>query len=175
MKPTMYASIGGSSSNQMGFDPSAAQGHLNKILADVKTMPKDDFRRAVTSGFVGMLLGLAVSLIINSTLVEISVSPFFALYFGLLFMSVGGIIIYRLNGLSLLTGANTDSSEADQSLLLAPEDEQKRKKQLTFFACLILFSGVHPTAVKPQLYAASELLTAHPPSQSRASRAEIRQ
>ena len=141
MKPTMYASIGGSSSNQMGFDPSAAQGHLNKILADVKTMPKDDFRRAVTSGFVGMLLGLAVSLIINSTLVEISVSPFFALYFGLLFMSVGGIIIYRLNGLSLLTGANTDSSEADQSLLLAPEDEQKRKKQLTFFACLILFSG----------------------------------
>ncbi len=131
MKPTKYSSA--------GYDTAAARGQLSQVMADVKVMPKDDFRKAATSGFVGMLLGLAVSLIVNSTLVEISVSPFFALYFGLLFMSVGGIIIYRLNGASLFGGAA--ENDADQALLLAPEDEQKRKKQLTFFASLILVSG----------------------------------
>jgi len=106
-------------------------------------MPKEDFKKAVISGFVGTCLGIAVSLIVNSTLVEISVSPFFALYFGLLFMSVGGIIIYRLNGSTLFSGnTNTDNvGEADQAFLLAPEDEKRRKKQLTFFASLICFSG----------------------------------
>jgi MFS family permease len=138
MKPTSYSSIPGSGS--IGFDPSATTGHLNKIILDVKAMPRDDFRKAGMSAFVGMLLGLAISLIINSTLVEISVSPFFALYFGILFMSVGGIIIYRLNGAALFP-SNDVANEADQALLLAPEDEVRRKKQLTFFACLILFSG----------------------------------
>lgn len=127
------------SGHQISFDPSATTGHINKIILDVKAMPRDDFRKAVLSGFVGMVIGLAISLIVNSTLVEISVSPFFALYFGLLFMSVGGIIIYRLNGVSLFTGSA--SMDADQTLLLAPEDEQRRKKQLTFFASLILLSG----------------------------------
>lgn len=136
MKPTNYSSMAG---HQISFDPSATTGHINKIIFDVKAMPRDDFRKAVLSGFVGMVIGLAISLIVNSTLVEISVSPFFALYFGLLFMSVGGIIIYRLNGVSLFTGSA--SMDADQTLLLAPEDEQRRKKQLTFFASLILLSG----------------------------------
>lgn len=122
-----------------GFDSSETTGKINKIILDVKAMPRDDFRKAVLSGFVGMVLGLAISLIVNSTLVEISVSPFFALYFGLLFMSVGGVIIYRLNGASFLSGSS--SLDADQTLLLAPEDELRRKKQLTFFASLILVSG----------------------------------
>jgi hypothetical protein len=106
-------------------------------------MGREDLKKAVISGFVGLCLGIAVSLIVNSTLVEISVSPFFALYFGLLFMSVGGIIIYRLNGSTLFGSSSSDSSGggADESFLLAPEDEKRRKKQLTFFASLICFSG----------------------------------
>lgn len=135
MKPTQYSSISGNGSQAIG----AASGQIQQVITDVKAMPKDDFRKATTSGFVGLLLGIAVSLIVNSTLVEISVSPFFALYFGLLFMSVGGIIIYRLNGSSLF-GSSTNN-DADQALLLMPEDERKRKKQLTFFATLILVSG----------------------------------
>lgn len=140
MKPTNYSSIPGSAAHSMGFDPAATSGHVNKVMMDIKAMPRDDFRKAAMSGFVGGLLGMAISLIVNSTLVEISVSPFFALYFGILFMSVGGIIIYRLNGAALFNSADV-TNDADQALLLAPEDEQKRKKQLTFFACLILVSG----------------------------------
>ena len=130
MKPTQYSSVSGS----------VASGSVQDVIANVKAMPQEDFKKAAMSGFVGMILGIAVSLIVNSTLVEISVSPFFALYFGLLFMSVGGIIIYRLNGSTLFSssGGNTD---ADQALLLMPEDEKRRKKQLTFFASLILVSG----------------------------------
>ena len=129
MQPTKYSSISGSDASQ-----------INKLMSDVQAMPREDFKRAVISGFVGLCLGIAISLIVNSTLVEISVSPFFALYFGLLFMSVGGIIIYRLNGLSLFIG-NSLSLEDDSSMMLAPEDETRRKKQLTFFAGLICFSG----------------------------------
>ena len=137
MQPTKYSSIG---SSQFAFDSQSSSAQVNQILSDVKSMPRDDFRRACVSGFVGMCLGIGVSLIVNSTLVEISVSPFFALYFGLLFMSVGGIIMYRLNGAALFGGA-VDSNDADQALLLAPDDEKRRKKQLTFFAGLICFSG----------------------------------
>lgn len=140
MKPTNYSSITGSAAHSMGFDPAATSGHVNKVMMDIKAMPRDDFKKAAMSGFVGGLLGMAISLIVNSTLVEISVSPFFALYFGILFMSVGGIIIYRLNGAALFNAADV-TNDADQALLLAPEDERKRKKQLTFFACLILVSG----------------------------------
>ena len=141
MKPTNYSSLSASAGHQLGFDPAATTSHINKVILDVKSMPREDFRKAVLSGFVGAILGLAISLIVNSTLVEISVSPFFALYFGLLFMSVGGIIIYRLNGAAWLTGSSSAALDADQTLLLAPEDEQLRKKQLTFFASLILVSG----------------------------------
>ncbi|CAJ1329898.1 unnamed protein product [Effrenium voratum] len=64
------------------------------------------------SGFVGVLLGIIISLIVNCTLVEISISSFFSLYFGFLFIvvvlefifanllgcssQVGGIIIWRI-------------------------------------------------------------------------------
>ena len=133
MKPTQYSSISGSTA-------ASASGQIQEIVTNVKAMPKEDFKKATISGFVGMCLGIAVSLIVNSTLVEISVSPFFALYFGLLFISVGGIIIYRLNGGSLF-GARADASDVDQALLLMPEDEKRRKKQLTFFASLIHVSG----------------------------------
>ena len=129
MQPTKYAS---------SDVASTASASVNKIISDVQTMQKDDFKKALISGFVGLCLGIAVSLIVNSTLVEISVSPFFALYFGLLFMSVGGIIIYRLNGATLF---GSPSAESDQSYSLAPEDEVRRKKQLNFFAGLICVSG----------------------------------
>lgn len=130
MQPTKYSSE----------TASTASSSVNKIISDVQTMHKDDFKKACISGFVGLCLGIAVSLIVNSTLVEISVSPFFALYFGLLFMSVGGIIIYRLNGSSLF-GGSSGNGEADQQFTLAPEDEIRRKKQLNFFASLICVSG----------------------------------
>lgn len=142
MQPTKYSSISGSH-NVSSFDSngsSSMTGKVNQVIADVKQMSQEDFRRAVASGFVGLILGIAISLIVNSTLVEISVSPFFALYFGILFMSVGGIIVYRLNGAALFGGLS--SNDADQALMLAPEDEQQRKKQLTFFAGLICFSGL---------------------------------
>ncbi|CAE8642991.1 unnamed protein product, partial [Polarella glacialis] len=48
------------------------------------------------SGFVGVLLGIIISLIVNCTLVEISISSFFSLYFGFLFVVVGGIILWRI-------------------------------------------------------------------------------
>lgn len=134
MQPTKYSSIGAS---QFTFE--SQSGKLTQLVTEIKAMPATDFRRALVSAFVGMCLGIAVSLIVNSTLVEISLSPFFSLYFGLLFMSVGGIIIYRLNGAAIFGSSN--DNDADQALLLAPDDEKLRKKQLTFFAGLICFSG----------------------------------
>jgi len=74
--------------------------------------------RASAGGFIGLLLGIVVSLVVNCTLVEISISAFFSLYFGLLFIAVGSIILWRVKVHSV----------ADE-------------KALNAFGMLIVFSG----------------------------------
>ena len=83
---------------------------------------------AAISTIVGAILGVVISLIVNSTLIEISVSPFFSLYFGVLFVSVGAIILWRINTIT-----------AYQNL---SDEEFTRKKQLTFFSIMIIASGI---------------------------------
>jgi len=74
--------------------------------------------RAAAGGFVGLILGIIVSLVVNCTLVEISISAFFSLYFGLLFITVGSIILWRVKVHS-----------------------QSEEKALHAFGMLIVFSG----------------------------------
>mmetsp|Transcript_56310 Transcript_56310/g.163321 ORF Transcript_56310/g.163321 Transcript_56310/m.163321 type:complete len:233 (+) Transcript_56310:117-815(+) len=78
------------------------------------------------SGFVGVLLGIIISLIVNCTLVEISISSFFSLYFGVLFIVVGGIILWRIF-----------SQEAGDGM-----GSTAKREPLTAFALLIIASGV---------------------------------
>mmetsp|Transcript_58712 Transcript_58712/g.108299 ORF Transcript_58712/g.108299 Transcript_58712/m.108299 type:complete len:233 (+) Transcript_58712:88-786(+) len=78
------------------------------------------------SGFVGVLLGIVISLIVNCTLVEISISSFFSLYFGILFIVVGGIILWRI-----FSQEGTDAGGPGP-----------KKMPLTAFACLIILSGL---------------------------------
>ena len=52
--------------------------------------------RAAASSFGGLLLGIMISLIVNCTLLEISLNGFFATYFGVLFIGVGMIILWRI-------------------------------------------------------------------------------
>lgn len=44
---------------------------------------------------VGVLLGAFVSFTVNCTLVEISINAFFSFYFGVLFILIGGLILWR--------------------------------------------------------------------------------
>jgi len=85
--------------------------------------PKLIFRGSL-SGFVGILLGIIISLIVNCTLVEISISSFFSLYFGILFLAIGGIILWRI--------FSQDSAD----------DSETAQKPLTCFALLIIVSGL---------------------------------
>mmetsp|Transcript_24133 Transcript_24133/g.39319 ORF Transcript_24133/g.39319 Transcript_24133/m.39319 type:complete len:232 (+) Transcript_24133:42-737(+) len=78
------------------------------------------------SGFVGVLLGIIISLIVNCTLVEISISSFFSLYFGFLFIVVGGIIIWRI---------------FSQDVAYTKESVGKRQ-MLVVFGLLIILSGL---------------------------------
>ncbi|KAF4724596.1 hypothetical protein FOZ63_007442, partial [Perkinsus olseni] len=75
---------------------------------------------------VGAVLGIIISLVVNCTLVEISMSAFFALYFGLLFISVGCVILWRIS---------------TQAQMVSTAEETARKKQLQLFASLIVVSG----------------------------------
>eukprot|EP00397_Hematodinium_sp_SG-2012_P049282 GEMP01056787.1.p1 GENE.GEMP01056787.1~~GEMP01056787.1.p1 ORF type:complete len:225 (+),score=24.92 GEMP01056787.1:77-751(+) len=52
--------------------------------------------RSSVAGTIGLFLGIVVSLVVNCTLVEISISAFFSLYFGILFIVVGVIILWRV-------------------------------------------------------------------------------
>mmetsp|Transcript_83714 Transcript_83714/g.240618 ORF Transcript_83714/g.240618 Transcript_83714/m.240618 type:complete len:233 (-) Transcript_83714:209-907(-) len=88
------------------------------------------------SGFVGVLLGVIISLIVNCTLVEISISGFFSLYFGVLFIIVGGIILWRI--FSQESGDGMGSSA--------------NKQPLAAFGCLIILSGLICFTLEQQWY-----------------------
>ncbi|CAD2104728.1 conserved Plasmodium protein, unknown function [Plasmodium vinckei brucechwatti] len=85
---------------------------------------KDLVFKGSISAVVGMILGIMCSLIVNCTLVEVSLSRFFSMYFGILFIVVGIIIFWRLN-------AN------------AIDEAENRKNQLMILAGLVLkFSDI---------------------------------
>lgn len=88
------------------------------------------------SGFIGVLLGIIISLIVNCTLVEISISSFFSLYFGILFIAVGGIILWRIF-----------SQEAGDGM-----GSTAKRKPLAAFALLIITSGLICFTLEQQWY-----------------------
>lgn len=51
---------------------------------------------ATLAAFCGAMIGIFASFTVNCTLVEISINTFFAYYFGILFLLIGGIIMYRV-------------------------------------------------------------------------------
>ncbi|KAF8821842.1 putative membrane protein [Cardiosporidium cionae] len=79
--------------------------------------------RGALSALLGAILGIIGSLIVNCTLVEISLSVFFSMYFGFLFVTVGMVLIWRLS---------VNNSEEARS----------RRVQLLFFAGMIILSGM---------------------------------
>eukprot|EP00916_Digyalum_oweni_P003697 GHVL01006598.1.p1 GENE.GHVL01006598.1~~GHVL01006598.1.p1 ORF type:complete len:237 (+),score=26.08 GHVL01006598.1:26-712(+) len=79
--------------------------------------------RGAVSSSIGIIFGIIISLIVNCTLIEISLSAFFSIYFGLLFIAAGLIILWRVLG-------------------QASDENNPRKLQLTFFAVMIVVSGV---------------------------------
>lgn len=97
-------------------------------LLNIKSMSPSLRSQGAISAVVGAVFGTLISLIVNCTLIEISVSPFFSMYFGGLFISVGAVIIWRV-------GAVT----AFQPLT---DEERMRKFQLQYFGYMIVFSGV---------------------------------
>eukprot|EP00929_Paragymnodinium_shiwhaense_P031650 TRINITY_DN17686_c0_g1_i2.p1 TRINITY_DN17686_c0_g1~~TRINITY_DN17686_c0_g1_i2.p1 ORF type:complete len:233 (-),score=44.14 TRINITY_DN17686_c0_g1_i2:225-923(-) len=99
------------------------------------------------SGFVGVLLGIIISLIVNCTLVEISISSFFSLYFGILFIVVGGIILWRIF-----------SQEGSDG----PSSEQAKKKPLAAFALLIIASGIICFTLEQKWYHGMSAITKVP-------------
>ena len=52
--------------------------------------------RSGIAAIFGAIFGVAVSWIVNCTLVEISLNSFFSVYFGTLFLLIGGIIFWRI-------------------------------------------------------------------------------
>ncbi|CEL92515.1 unnamed protein product [Vitrella brassicaformis CCMP3155] len=86
-------------------------------------MSKELVWKGSLSAAVGVVMGIIISLVVNCTLVEISLSPFFSVYFGVLFITVGSVILWRILG-------------------HANEEAQQRKKQLTGFAVMIVVSGL---------------------------------
>jgi len=72
---------------------------------------------------IGALIGIFETLVVNLALVEISISPFFSLYFGILFLVVGILILIRVH--------NHDHLYSDQY----------QKMYLMTFAGTIIFSG----------------------------------
>lgn len=120
-----YSSVAGTTGDSPNRIDLGGNGGLIGILFPWTRieMTKDMICKGTISALVGVLLGIISSLIVNCTLVEISVSSFFSVYLGIVFITVGAVILWRIN-------VNVDDSS------------QGRKLQLTFFAGLIVFSGI---------------------------------
>lgn len=97
-------------------------------------------RKLVWRGFLnsgcGVVLGMVTSLVLNVALVEISVSSFFALYFGGLFLITGAVIGWRVSGTPL------------------PDERSKtRRKIFMGLAALVSVSGLLCCVVqRPSFY-----------------------
>ena len=52
-----------------------------------------DKMNILISGVMGVVVGLLTSLVVNITLAEISISPFFTIYFGLIFIILGTLMV----------------------------------------------------------------------------------
>ena len=91
----------------------------------MKTKLRDDlgFCRLI-SGIVGGFLGIVVSVVVNCTLVEISINAFFSVYFGILFIVVGGVILWRVY-------TATDAQYTDS-----------KRQYLIGFAAIVMASGL---------------------------------
>lgn len=90
--------------------------HENGPLSP-RSMGENWGRLALSSG-IGGLAGVFISFIVNCTLAEISISPFFSLvrakqYFGVLFIIVGCVMIWRL------TQKPSQDSDRKRNYLLA--------------------------------------------------------
>ncbi|CDJ35811.1 uncharacterized protein EMH_0092460 [Eimeria mitis] len=119
-----YSSVPGAGDVPNRLDLGGTRGLIGVLFPWTRVeMTKDMICKGAISAFVGVLLGIVSSLIVNCTLVEISVSSFFSVYLGIVFITVGAVILWRIN-------VNAD------------EASHGRKLQLTFFAGLIVFSGV---------------------------------
>merc|ERR1719183_2179848 len=77
----------------------------------------------VVSAVVGGFLGVVISMVVNLALIEISISPFFSMYFGILFTLVGCLIMWRVL-----------SHEVEDPM-------QMKKLHLSIFAGTIIVSG----------------------------------
>lgn len=120
----MYGGVAAGSDSAPRLDLGGGGGLVGILFPWTRVeMTKDMICKGTISAIVGVLLGIVSSLIVNCTLVEISVSSFFSLYLGIVFITVGAVILWRIN-------VNVEGPA------------QGRKLQLTFFAGLIVFSGV---------------------------------
>lgn len=77
----------------------------------------------IFSAILGGGLGVVISMVVNLALIEISISPFFSMYFGILFILVGCLIMWRVL-----------SYEANDPM-------QMKKLHLSIFAGTIIVSG----------------------------------
>lgn len=120
------------------------------MLAGQTTEASKAWTRLLTSSIVSAVAGVLISFLVNATLAEISINPFFSIvrktqYFGLLFTCVGAAIVWKTNKQTAM-------------------DETRKKLMLGFGGLVVLagllcflleknwFSSLTPTSKVP-LYA----------------------
>jgi hypothetical protein len=79
--------------NASSGEPSFFAAPMYKL----KTLPEVTVFRYAASAVCGALIGVFCSFVTNCTLVEISINPFFAIYFGVMFLIIAAAIYWRVH------------------------------------------------------------------------------
>eukprot|EP01016_Furgasonia_blochmanni_P035211 TRINITY_DN3879_c0_g1_i1.p1 TRINITY_DN3879_c0_g1~~TRINITY_DN3879_c0_g1_i1.p1 ORF type:complete len:275 (+),score=60.37 TRINITY_DN3879_c0_g1_i1:49-825(+) len=90
--------------------------------------------KLTVSGIFGALIGILTSVVVNSCLAEISINPFFSLYFGILFIGIGIAIVWRI------------LTSKEHSII------SDKKGFLFLFAILIIASGLFCFIVEKDIF-----------------------
>lgn len=105
-------------------------GEIQHNYTPIQWTPSAVFN-LVLSGVVGAVLGVFIAMCVNTALVEVSVSSSFAIYFGILFVFVGLVILWRTFTQSNIPGLPDDVAAA-----------RVPRRHLLHFACLNIATGI---------------------------------
>ena len=104
--------------------------NLAKVNEVLSPIPK--YKLAVSAA-IGAAIGLFGALVVNACLLEISLNGFFTIYFSLIFLTVGGFMIFRNRSRQ----GQTSMRDSDETFM-----HEEKNRFFEYAAWLVLFSGL---------------------------------
>ena len=100
----------------------------------------------ILATFLGALFGVVLAIVINSILIEVSIHAFFNVYYGILFLVFGSLLLVRINSRSKISG-ETSGGKFNE---MPPMGESKQFTLATSGTELVIGSQANEKGAPPK-------------------------